>query len=65
MQALITAISCWIAVGSVGAGQELQFESLTHDFGTVFSQETYEHTFRFRNTGALEIKITQVAAGCD
>jgi len=42
----------------------LVLDSAVHDFGTVMSHETYEHTFRLRNAGKRPVTITDVSASC-
>lgn len=47
-----------------GWAQDLAFDSLVHDFGTVFSHEIYQHTFTARNTGEAAVTIMEVTADC-
>jgi hypothetical protein len=65
--ALVFGSSCLIP----GAGFKptspdpvLWIDSIQHDFGTVSGQETVEHVFTVRNTGAQELNIQRVQTSC-
>lgn len=43
---------------------KIEFESDTHDFGTVDAGPVLTHKFRFTNTGDSELIIRNVSASC-
>lgn len=42
----------------------LKFDETTHDFGTIYSGEVLELTFRFTNTGKTNLQLGSVHADC-
>jgi hypothetical protein len=54
-------------LGSLHAAEpnepEIYVEKLVHDFGRVFQQETFSHTFVIRNKGKADLVIKEVKPG--
>jgi len=48
----------------VYAKPAIQFEHTTHDFGTLEEGETYDHVFKFKNTGNAALEITSASGTC-
>lgn len=46
-----------------GAGPRLVIESTEHDLGLVKRSRAITHTFRFQNTGSVDLEIIQVVPG--
>ncbi len=43
---------------------QFQFESLSHDFGTIKRGEQVSHTFYFKNVGGEDLKIYSATGTC-
>ncbi len=43
---------------------EIQFDKTEHDFGKIRAGEKVTYRFKFRNTGALPLQITDVKPSC-
>lgn len=55
-----------VSAQTPATGAEISWEKNTHDFGEITEGEKVEHTFKFTNTGAEPLVITnvQVTCGC-
>ena len=42
---------------------KIQFDALSHDFGSAFQNTKLEHFFNFKNTGTENLHIIKVKAG--
>jgi hypothetical protein len=52
------------ANGAAGNGPKMKFEKETHDFGKIRPGDTVSFDFKFTNTGALPLIITDGYASC-
>lgn len=64
LSALLPALV--MAQSSSGPQPRIEMKQMAFDFGDLYHQETYEHTFEVRNIGAgpLEIKAVNPSCGC-
>jgi len=63
---LFAASFSTISAQTLNAGAEITWDKSAHDFGEITEGEKVEHTFKFTNTGAEPLVITnvQVTCGC-
>ncbi|MBI4719924.1 MAG: DUF1573 domain-containing protein [Chitinivibrionia bacterium] len=66
-RSVIAALVLLAATGGLAFAQEHQpavvFEEIIHDFGTVFAQASYKHTFVVKNEGKADLLIKEVKPG--
>lgn len=43
---------------------EMTFDNLNHDFGDIIEKQKVEHTFKFKNTGNVDLLINNCEAAC-
>ncbi len=67
---VLTLLSCGNASSHAGGENvangtpQINFESVSYDFGTVMQGEKVSHTFRFRNIGDGNLTINDVTTSC-
>ena len=61
---IVRYISCLAILSGVARAEGLAFDSLVHDFGTIFSHESYSCTFPFRNAGKVPVRIKSIKTSC-
>jgi len=52
------------AAGEVGDAPVMTFEKEVHDFGTIIQGEKVSYKFKFTNTGASDLLITDAKGSC-
>jgi hypothetical protein len=59
---VVMVASAGVAFGEV-EGPVLLIEETRHDFGEIFEQKVYKHSFVIKNVGTAELKIEKVQPG--
>ncbi|GAB4405971.1 MAG: hypothetical protein OHK0039_07330 [Bacteroidia bacterium] len=60
----LLSVVCLLLAGSLYAQEAIKFEKTTHEFGELQQGDDATYTFRFTNTSAEPVKLTNVRASC-